>query len=336
MSFNIIAQMYQNIRPILFSIEPERVHRQVLSILHYIPGFCFPKPKSCPVQALGQTFPHPLGLAAGLDKNAQHLDALAKLGFAFIEVGTVTPKPQLGNPKPRLFRLPTANALINRMGFNNLGVDALVANIQKSHYEGILGINIGKNKETPLSSAVDDYRYSLQRVYPYADYVTINISSPNTADLRQLQADRYFIDLITELKQTQMKLADKHQRHVPLLVKISPDETDETLQRLAEACVRSKIEGIIAVNTTCSRTSVMGLEHENEAGGLSGRPLHPMALNTITRLKKMIGCELVIIGVGGIDSAENAQSMLQAGATLLQIYTGLIYQGPAVVSAILS
>jgi len=322
--------MYSLIRPLLFSLEPELAHRMTLSALHVIPNFVFQKPTLQPVNVMGLTFPHRLGLAAGLDKNGQHLDALAKLGFAFIELGTVTPKPQAGNPKPRLFRIPAAHALINRMGFNNHGVDVLITNLQKARYEGIVGVNIGKNKETALNQAADDYLYCLQRVYPYASYITINVSSPNTPDLRQLQQENYFNDLIRILRDAQLRFADQYQRYVPLVVKLSPDETDEVLVNMAHVILAHQIDGIIATNTTCARDAVKTLSHGNEQGGLSGRPLLQRSTHSLKVIKDVVGDDVALIGVGGIDSPQSAQEKLAAGASLLQVYTGLIYQGPKI------
>jgi dihydroorotate dehydrogenase len=305
-----------------------------LSALHYVPGFCFPTLPNNVVHAMGLEFPHPIGLAAGVDKNGEHLSALAKLGFSFIELGTVTPRPQAGNPKPRLFRIPQAGAVINRMGFNNQGVEALVAHVKKADYQGILGINIGKNKETTLQLAAEDYLYCLRQVYLHASYVTINISSPNTPDLRQLQTVDYFRDLMSQLREEQLQLADIHQRYVPLVVKISPDETDEALKQMAEVVVSLGIDGMIATNTTCAREGVVGLPYGDESGGLSGRPLASQSTHCLRILKQVVGDEVTLIGVGGIDSAGVANEKLEAGASLLQVYTGLFYQGPGLLKTL--
>lgn len=323
--------MYSILRPLLFSLEPEKAHALSLKALHHIPQFFFPHAKGKPVNALGLEFPHCVGLAAGLDKNGEHIDALAKLGFSFIELGTVTPRPQIGNPNPRLFRLPQVHALINRMGFNNQGVDALVAHVKKAHYQGILGINIGKNKETPLEQAASDYIYCLDKVYPYASYVTINISSPNTPDLRQLQQTKYFANLLGQIRAQQIKLSDTCQRHVPLLVKVSPDEDLETIKQMAEIILSSGVEGIIATNTTCSRQGVEHSPYANETGGLSGTPLWEPSTQCLRLLKQYVGNAITLIGVGGIDSCETAQAKLNAGASLVQVYSGLIYRGPKLV-----
>ncbi|KTD10710.1 Dihydroorotate dehydrogenase [Legionella gratiana] len=323
--------MYSILRPLLFSMDAEKVHALSLSALHYLPKFCFKQAGHHPVRALGLQFPNIVGLAAGLDKNGEHLDALAKLGFAFIELGTVTPKPQVGNPKPRLFRLPEAQAIINRMGFNNQGVDALVAHVKKARYKGILGINIGKNKDTSLDCAADDYIYCFNKVYEHASYVTINISSPNTPDLRQLQQKEYFAHLLSKIRTEQIKLADQFQRHVPLVVKISPDENAETLKQMTEVILNFGIEGIIATNTTCSRKGVEHLLLAKESGGLSGKPLWNLSTQCLQLLKQYVGDDVTLIGVGGIDSCASARSKLNAGASLIQVYSGLIYKGPRLV-----
>lgn len=281
---------------------------------------------------MGLEFPHAVGLAAGLDKNGEHLDALAKLGFSHIELGTVTPKLQIGNPKPRLFRLPKAHAIINRMGFNNHGVDALLANINKAKYQGILGINIGKNKDTPLNQSINDYVYCLRKVYARASYVTLNISSPNTPDLRQLQRGDYFSDLVSQIREEQLALADENRRYVPLVIKLSPDEDDETLKRMADVILSYGIDGIIATNTTCSRDAVQGLKHANEQGGLSGQPLIERSTQCLRVLKQTVGDDVTLIGVGGISTPEIAREKLKAGASLLQVYTGLIYEGPGLIN----
>ncbi len=325
--------MYSLIRPLLFSLDAEKAHHWTLELLRYMPQICFKKVQSRPVCAMGIDFPHPVGLAAGLDKNGNYLDALSKLGFSFIEVGTITPRPQSGNPLPRLFRLPQIAALINRMGFNNMGVDALINNLKHSKYQGILGINIGKNKDTPIAKAAEDYTFCLQKVYPYASYITINLSSPNTPDLRILQQAAFFSDFLTTICNTQKRLIDHYQRFVPLVIKISPDETDETVKQMAQVIVEKGIAGIIATNTTNARPSGVGaLPYGGEQGGLSGKPLLQRATECLHIMKPIVGKEVTLIGVGGIDTQAAAQEKIQAGATLLQVYTGLIYQGPGLVS----
>ncbi|CEG57357.1 quinone-dependent dihydroorotate dehydrogenase [Legionella fallonii] len=328
--------MYSIARPLLFKLDAEKAHNLALSALSYLPRFCFRHPQGAGVKAMGLDFAHPVGLAAGLDKNGEYLDGLAKIGFSFIELGTVTPKPQEGNPRPRLFRLPEAQAIINRMGFNNQGVDALVGHIKKARYQGILGINIGKNKDTPLDKAAEDYLYCLGKVYAHASYITINISSPNTPDLRQLQQGEYFANLLSQLHEEQKKLADQLQRHVPLVVKVSPDETDETLKEMTEVILHHNIEGIIATNTTCSREMVKNVPYADELGGLSGKPVTDLSNRCLRLLKQYVGNELTLIGVGGIDSCISAQEKLNAGASLVQVYSGLIYQGPSLVSNLIS
>lgn len=324
--------LYSLFRSGLFLLDPEHVHALALTALGHLPQSCFKTVPPSPRKLLGLDFPNPIGLAAGFDKSGQYVDALAKLGFGFIEVGTVTPLPQLGNPKPRLFRVPQARALINRMGFNNPGVAVLVDNLQRRHYQGILGINIGKGKETPLAQASEDYQYCLERVYPHASYITINISSPNTPDLRALQQKEYFLNLVQTLRQAQMVLADQHGRYVPLLMKLSPDETDETLQEMVDIMLRHKIDGIIATNTTCSRAGMASYQHGLETGGLSGAPLLQRSTACLRLLKQLVGNDMVLIGVGGIDSPDAAQQKFFAGADLLQVYSGLIYQGPGLVA----
>jgi len=328
--------MYKIIRPFLFQLDEERAHDLTLKALHWLPFHAKNQLTTQPIRALGLTFPHPIGLAAGLDKNGRHIDALAKLGFSFIELGTVTPKPQLGNPKPRLFRIPQANAIINRMGFNNLGVDALIKNVERSSYQGILGINIGKNKDTPLHQAVSDYLYCLKKVYSKASYITINISSPNTPDLRQLQQGEFFINLLTQLTEEQQRLADIHGYLVPLLVKLSPDETDEALKQMAEAAAKKGIAGIIATNTTCAHDAVAKFPNGQETGGLSGPPLAKRSTHCLQIIKQTIGDAVTLIGVGGIDNVQEAKDKLAAGAALLQVYTGLIYQGPALIKKLVT
>lgn len=324
--------VYSLLRAGLFLLEPERAHAWALKTLAYLPSHCFRPLAQQPRQIMGLAFPNCIGLAAGFDKSGQYVDALAKLGFGFIEVGTVTPLPQIGNPKPRLFRLPSAHALINRLGFNNPGVAILVENLQRKQFQGIVGVNIGKGKETALNHAADDYVYCMERVYPLASYITINISSPNTPDLRLLQQKEYFLNLMQTLRQTQLRLADLHARYVPLVIKISPDETDETLKTMAEIIRLQGIDGIIATNTTCARTDVQHCLHGKEMGGLSGRPLLPRSTACLVVLKEIVSEEVTLIGVGGIDTVEAAQQKVAAGAALLQVYTGLIYQGPNLVA----
>ncbi|EKE72179.1 quinone-dependent dihydroorotate dehydrogenase [Gallaecimonas xiamenensis] len=333
--------MYSLLKPILFRMDPERSHDLTLGQLAWLgksplKGLISQSIADKPVQCMGLTFKNPLGLAAGLDKNGACIDAFAAMGFGFIEVGTVTPRPQAGNPKPRLFRLPGAEAIINRMGFNNLGVDNLVNNVKASNYKGILGINIGKNKDTPVEQGTEDYLICLDKVYGHASYVTVNISSPNTPGLRSMQYGEAFDELLSSVKARQQLLADQHGRYVPVVVKIAPDMNLEELQSVADCLRRHRMDGVIATNTTLSREGVEQLEHGDEAGGLSGKPVRQKSTATVQHLKSMLAGELPIIGVGGIDSQGSAQEKLAAGADLLQIYTGFIYQGPALIKRIVN
>jgi dihydroorotate dehydrogenase len=295
-----------------------------------------PKPAPDPRTVMGIRFPNPVGLAAGLDKDGACIDGLAALGFGFIEIGTVTPRAQPGNPKPRMFRLPQANALINRMGFNNGGVDAFVRNVQASRFyqdkQGVLGLNIGKNADTPIERANDDYLICLEKVYPFADYVTVNISSPNTKNLRQLQQASELGALLSVLKQAQRSLADRHGRYVPLALKIAPDLETEQITSIADSLRQHQIDAVIATNTTITRDAVQGFVHADEAGGLSGAPVLPLSNRVVSALRAELGDTIPIIGVGGILSGADAQEKMHAGASLVQIYTGLIYRGPALVS----
>lgn len=284
---------------------------------------------------MGISFPNPVGLAAGLDKDGAYIDGLATLGFGYIEVGTVTPRAQPGNPMPRMFRLPKANAIINRMGFNNGGVDAFVSNVQASRFyqnkEGVLGLNIGKNADTPIERAVDDYLICLEKVYPYASYVTVNISSPNTKNLRQLQGASELDALLARLKEAQQRLADQHQRYVPIALKIAPDIDQEQIQTIAQALLRHRMDGVIATNTTISRDAVKDMKYGEETGGLSGAPVFELSNTVIRALKKELGDAIPIIGVGGILSGADAKTKVDAGASLVQLYTGLIYRGPGLI-----
>lgn len=326
--------MYDLILPLLFRLKPETAHNMVLSSLRYVPKRFFAKPKAHQVQLMGLTFSNQIGLAAGLDKNGDYVDALAKLGFGFIEVGTVTPKPQAGNPQPRLFRLQQNQALINRMGFNNKGVDYLVERIKHVKYQGVLGINIGKNKATPNNEAVNDYLTCLEKVYPVASYITINVSSPNTPGLRHLQQKDELEKLIGFLKKRQLQLASDHQQYKPLVVKISPDEQEQNLADIAEVLLTYKIDGVIATNTTNQRSNLIDEIGVGESGGLSGKPLQSLALNTVSKLAALLQGKIPIIGVGGINDADSANAMLNAGASLIQLYSGLIYKGPQLLNCL--
>ena len=329
--------MYPLIRPLLFSRNPETAHHVTLDALQlvYRSGLLpllVKRPADNPRQVMGLTFPNPVGLAAGLDKNGDYIDALAALGFGFIEIGTVTPRAQEGNPKPRLFRLPEAQAIINRMGFNNHGVDALIENVKRADYRGILGINIGKNFDTPIEHAATDYLIGLRRVYPYASYVVINISSPNTKNLRQLQGSDELDALLAQLKAEQEKLADLHGKYVPLALKIAPDLDNEQISRIAILLQRHRMDGVIATNTTLTRTGVEHLAQHTETGGLSGAPLCGRSTAVIRELAVALQGALPIIGVGGILSGQDAAEKIRAGAALIQIYSGLIYRGPELIN----
>lgn len=323
--------MYEVLRKIFFLLSPELAHDFALKLLRFIPEKYFYNGDANPINCMGIDFPHRIGLAAGFDKNGEYLDVLDKLGFAFIEVGTVTPKPQEGNPKPRLYRLPKSRALINRMGFNNSGVHGLINNLRATSYTGILGINIGKNKSTPIEKSIEDYTYCFKNVYPYASYITINISSPNTPGLRGLQYGDYFVKLIKELRNLQLSLADNHKRYVPMALKISPDETDDVLQTMAKVSLNNNIDAIVATNTTCSRQNILDKKYSNEKGGLSGRPLFAQSTHCLGIIKDVVGDEVTLIGVGGVDSVASAQAKIDAGASLVQLYTGLIYDGPSLI-----
>lgn len=324
--------MYAIIKPFLFLLPPEVAHDVTLKTLTWMPRFFFPTVADDPVEVMGLSFKNRVGLAAGLDKNADYLDGLAKLGFGFIEVGTVTPKPQPGNEKPRLFRLPPAQALINRMGFNNKGVDHLVERVKASHYDGILGINIGKNKTTPNDKAVDDYLTCFNKVYPYASYITVNISSPNTPGLRELQQGTQFIQLLDALKQAQQRNQQTIGRYVPITLKLAPDLSSEQLAFMAEQLLAYRIDGVIATNTTNSRQGVESLADADQQGGLSGKPLQSLSTHCIHTLNDCLQQKIPIIGVGGITDNTSAKEKFTAGASLIQLYTGLIYRGPALVA----
>ncbi len=331
------SALYGLARPLLFALDPERAHDLTLSALQRAHDLgttrlIAPHLADDPIDVMGLRFPNPVGLAAGLDKDAAHVDALAALGFGFVEAGTVTPQPQPGNPRPRLFRLPRAQALINRFGFNSRGVGALVANVRRARFEGILGLNIGKNAATPIEAALDDYRSCLRAVYPYAGYVTINVSSPNTRDLRALQGGRELAALLAGLGAERAALADRYGRRVPLAVKIAPDLDDAEVPRLADTLVEHGVDAVIATNTTTARGGVAGLRHAAEPGGLSGAPLRLRATEMVGLLARRLQQALPIIGVGGILSGRDAVEKLRAGATLVQLYTGLIYRGPALVA----
>lgn len=328
--------LYSLLRPALFRLDPETAHNLTLSGLNTayssgLSGLLAPRIPDDVRTVMGLAFPNPVGLAAGLDKNGDCIDGLAALGFGFIEIGTITPLAQSGNPKPRLFRLPDANAIINRMGFNNAGVEALIANVERANYRGILGINIGKNAATPIENAAGDYLTCLRRVYAHASYITVNISSPNTKNLRQLQDEAALNDLLFQLKTEQQKLADMHGKYVPIALKIAPDLVSEQVAQIASLLMQHQIDGVIATNTTLSRETVEQLPHGNEAGGLSGAPVKDRSTAVIQRLHSELKGALPIIGAGGILNGADALEKIQAGASLVQIYSGLIYRGPALI-----
>ena len=327
---------YRLARPLLFTLEPESAHSLAFGAFELARqaglsrALAGTRP-SLPVHAMGLHFPNPVGLAAGLDKNGDHIDALLDLGFGFIEVGAVTPRPQPGNPRPRVFRLPSAQALINRMGFNNLGVDHLVANFQRRQPRGIVGVNVGRNFDTPNERAADDYVQCLRKVYPYASFVTANISSPNTKGLRELQSGEAIDSLLASLAQARAALEQQHGRRVPLAIKIAPDLDDEQLDALAERALAHGMDAVIATNTTLTRPGVQS----GEAGGLSGAPLRQRSTEVVARLARSIKGRATLIGVGGIASADHAREKLAAGADLVQLYTGLIYAGPCLPAQII-
>lgn len=334
-------KLYPFVRPLLFSMDAETAHEMTLKSLQ--------KAHHCkvtrdllkgnhtllPSTLMGLPLRNPIGLAAGLDKNGECIDALGQLGFGFIEVGTVTPRAQPGNPKPRMFRLPQAESLINRMGFNNHGLDTFLQNVQKSEWRakrGVLGLNIGKNADTPIENAASDYLIGLEGVYPFADYVTINISSPNTKNLRALQGGDELSDLLRQIADKRKELADHYGRRVPVVVKIAPDLEAEQIQAIAHILPLYEIDGVIATNTTLSRNAVQGLKHSEESGGLSGPPVHELSLKVIESLRKEMGPDFTIIGVGGINSGQQALEKINAGANAVQLYTGLIYHGPKLIA----
>jgi dihydroorotate dehydrogenase len=328
--------IYPLIKPLLFQLDAEFAHDLALKSLKFseksgLLNF-YPSPPICtPRQVMGITFPNAVGLAAGLDKNGAVIDGMAKLGFGFIEVGTVTPRPQPGNAKPRLFRVTEAQGIINRFGFNNLGVDNLVENVKAAKYSGVLGINIGKNFDTPNEKAVDDYLICMQSIYAHANYITVNISSPNTKNLRDLQAADALSSLLASLKLEQQKLAEKHGKYVPITLKIAPDLEENQVIEIANLLMRHNIDGVIATNTTLAREPVKGMKNGTETGGLSGAPVRHQSTLVIEQLAKQLKNSLPIIGVGGILSGAQAQEKITAGASLVQVYSGLIYQGPALV-----
>ena len=328
--------MYGLARPFLFALDAETAHGVGLKAIEaaYRTGanpLLARKPAPLVTRAFGLEFTNPVGLAAGLDKNGEHVDALLALGFGSVEVGTVTPRAQPGNPRPRMFRLPDQQAVINRLGFNNDGVDALVKNVSRARRKGIVGINIGKNALTPIQRAADDYLFCLERVYALADYITVNISSPNTADLRELQKEDALRALIGSLREAQEKLASQHGKRTPMLIKIAPDLDDAQIDAIARDLLDAQVDGVIATNTTVSRTAIRGHRLENETGGLSGKPLLAKSNSVLSRFRARVGEQLPLIGVGGILTGGDAVAKVAAGAKLVQFYTGMIYRGPGLI-----
>jgi len=331
--------LYRALRPLLFALDPETAHRFSLGSLDVLARIGAASLVACaaprmPVRVMGLEFPNPVGLAAGLDKNGEHIDGLAALGFGFLEIGAVTPRAQPGNARPRLFRLREAEALINRLGFNNDGVEALTENIRRSRYRGILGINVGKNFDTPNERATDDYLACLRKVYPHATFVTANVSSPNTTDLRALQGPDNFDHLIAALATERDALAKRYGNRVPLAVKIAPDMNDAGIEMIADRVAARGIDAVIATNTTVSRDGVEHLPASRERGGLSGAPLKALATAVVAKLRRALPASVAIIGVGGIASAADAREKLDAGANLVQLYTALVYRGPGLVGEI--
>ncbi|CCN84103.1 Dihydroorotate dehydrogenase [Vibrio nigripulchritudo SFn27] len=328
--------LYRLARTGFFQLDAEKAHDLAIENFKRFNGTPFDlfyrqQLPNRPVECMGLTFKNPVGLAAGLDKNGECIDAFGAMGFGFVEVGTVTPRPQPGNDKPRLFRLVEAEGIINRMGFNNMGVDHLVENVKKSTYDGIIGINIGKNKDTPIEKGSEDYLICMEKVYQYAGYIAVNISSPNTPGLRSLQYGEALDELLSDLKSKQAELEIKHGKYVPLALKIAPDLSDDEIVQICDSLVKNKIDGVIATNTTLDRSIVDGMKHANEAGGLSGRPVQSRSTEVVRKLHEELGDNLPIIGVGGIDSYVAAKEKLMAGASLVQVYSGFIYKGPGLV-----
>lgn len=331
--------IYPFLRPALFHLDAETSHHLTLKMLKLgyqsgLSSLLFPAPVNKPVSVMGLDFANPVGLAAGLDKNGEYIDPLAQLGFGFVEIGTVTPRPQPGNPQPRLFRLPEHQAIINRMGFNNHGIDYLLKQVESCQYQGILGINIGKNVDTPIENAVDDYLIGLRKSYALASYITINISSPNTKNLRQLQQGDEIRQLLAAVKQEQHSLQQDFGNYVPLVIKIAPDLSDEDVSHIANLLTQFEMDGVIATNTTIARAAVTGHPLADEAGGLSGAPVKQQSTHVVKQLAAELKGDIPIIAAGGILTAEDAQEKLQAGASLVQVYSGLIYQGPQLVNMI--
>ncbi|NOI12984.1 quinone-dependent dihydroorotate dehydrogenase [Vibrio hepatarius] len=331
--------LYRLARTGFFQLDAEKAHDLAIQNFKRFTGtpldlFYRQQLPARPVECMGLTFRNPVGLAAGLDKNGECIEAFDAMGFGFVEVGTVTPRPQSGNDKPRLFRLVEAEGIINRMGFNNLGVDNLIENVKKAKFDCVLGINIGKNKDTPIEKGAEDYLICMEKVYQYAGYIAINISSPNTPGLRSLQYGEALDELLAELKQKQSELTAKHDKYVPLALKIAPDLSDDEIKQICESLIKNNIDGVIATNTTLDRSMVEGMKHANEAGGLSGRPVQSRSTEVVRQLHEQLGEQIPVIGVGGIDSYVAAKEKMMAGAKLVQVYSGFIYHGPGLVAKI--
>jgi len=328
--------VYSLARPFLFCLDAERAHDLALLSIEtaYRTGLnplLAAKPAPLPTQVFGLSFANPVGLAAGLDKNGAHIDALAALGFGFIEIGTITPRAQAGNPKPRMWRLPEHRAVINQLGFNNEGVDALVRNVERARYKGVLGINIGKNKDTPNERATEDYLFCLERVYARASYITVNISSPNTQGLRDLQEEETLRRFVGTLREAQERFAGQHGTRKPMLLKIAPDLSEADLDGIAQVLLTARIDGVICTNTTIDRSAIAGATHAEEAGGLSGKPLFEKATSVLRGMAKRFGAKIPLVGVGGILSGADAAAKMAAGANLVQFYSGMVYRGPELI-----
>ncbi|WP_153447151.1 quinone-dependent dihydroorotate dehydrogenase [Vibrio algicola] len=331
--------LYRIARTGLFQFSAETAHEFAVNNIRRLHGtpldlFYRQNLPTRSVEVMGLTFKNPVGLAAGMDKNGEAIDGFGAIGFGFLEVGTVTPRPQPGNDKPRCFRILEAEGIVNRMGFNNEGVDQLVENVKKAKYDGIIGINIGKNKDTPIEKGTEDYLICMEKVYPHAGYIAANISSPNTPGLRTLQYGEALDELLAALKQKQLELEKQHNKYVPLALKIAPDLSDDELVQICDSLKKHKIDGVIATNTTLDRTLVEGMKNASETGGLSGKPLQSRSTEVVRQLYQQLGEEIPIIGVGGIDSYIAAKEKMQAGAKLVQVYSGFIYRGPELIKEI--
>lgn len=329
------------IRPLVFCLDPETAHGMTIKLGKFLSHQPFLKfagqsVESHPVEVMGLKFDNPLGLAAGMDKNGDAIDYLGALGFGHLELGTITPKPQPGNDRPRMFRITKARGLINRMGFNNKGVDYLVANLQKRHYKGIIGVSIGKNETTPIDQAESDYLICMEKVYPYCDYIAVNISCPNTKDLTALQEAEPLVRLLGTLQNKRKELASSSGRYIPLVVKISPDLTDIQLEAICDCCLRLEIDGMTCTNTTTSREEIHGMPHASEWGGLSGEPIRQKSTNVLRKVHDLTQDRIPLIGVGGVDGVITAKEKLNVGASLIQLYSSFVYQGPQVIQDIVN